>query len=138
MILDQFITKYNGKYVDFDGKYGCQCTDLIRQYLVDVFGIPPFSIPAVSYAKEMYTKFNPSNKYFTRVYNSLTAVPKKGDIIVWGWSWPTTGYAGHVAIFTGGDVNRFISFSQNYPTGSTCRYVNYTYRGVLGWLRRKT
>ena len=135
--LDKFIEVHNGKYVDWDGKYGAQCVDLIRFYLKEVFAIDPYAIPAVNYAKEIYTKFNPANKFFTRIYNSATAVPQKGDIIVWGWSWPTTGYAGHVAICTGGDVNRFISFDQNYPSGSTCRYYNHSYSGVLGWLHRK-
>ena len=137
MTLNQFCDKWNGKYCDVDHAYGAQCVDLIRQYLIDVWGLSPYSIPRVNYAKEIYTKFDPKNTYFTRIYNSATAVPQKGDIIVWGWSWPTTGYAGHVAICTGGDVNRFISFDQNYPSGSTCRYYNHSYSGVLGWLRRK-
>jgi len=137
MTLQNFIDKYNGKFIDFDKAYGPQCVDLIRQYLMECLEIDPYTIPRVNYAKEIYTKFNPKNTYFQRVYNSPTAVPKKGDIIVWDWRWPVTGYAGHVAIFAGGDVNRFISFDQNYSWPKTCSYKNHTYSGVIGWLTRK-
>jgi hypothetical protein len=133
MTLDNFIIKYNGRFIDFDGKYGCQCTDLIRQYLLEVLKLDPFAIPAVTYAKQMYTNYW-NNKYFKRVTNTPTGVPKKGDIVIWGWRWPVTGIAGHVAIFSGGNTSRFISFDQNYPTRQPCKFVNHSYTGVLGWL----
>ena len=40
MTLDEFVKKYNGKKVDYDGRYGCQCVDLFRQYCEDVLNIP--------------------------------------------------------------------------------------------------
>ena len=40
MTIDQFITKYLGKKVDWDGAYGGQCVDLFRQYLNDVLNFP--------------------------------------------------------------------------------------------------
>jgi cell wall-associated NlpC family hydrolase len=133
MTLDIFINKYNGKFIDVDGRYGCQCTDLMRQYLIDVLGLPPYSIPAADYAKNIFKNFK-SNSQFQKIMNTPTGVPKRGDIVFWGTYPFVTGIAGHVAIFSGGNSYKFISFDQNYPTGATCRYVNHDYRGVMGWL----
>ncbi|WP_252722587.1 hypothetical protein [Treponema phagedenis] len=36
MSLDEFVKKYLGKKVDYDGHYGAQCVDLFRQYCKDV------------------------------------------------------------------------------------------------------
>lgn len=136
MKLDQFVTKYNGRYIDYDHKYFAQCVDLMRQYCVDVLGIDGYTLPPTDYAKNIFKRFPLlGTDKFTKILNTPNNSPMKGDIIFWDWKWPVTGYAGHVAIVTGADVNRFIAFTQNYPTRSTCRYYNYNYRGVLGWLR---
>jgi len=140
MTLNEFVSTYNGKYIDYDGSYGAQCTDLMRQYCVDVLSIPGYSIIPALYARQMFERFPLlGDQHFTKILNTKNNVPNKGDIIFWGYKWPTTGYAGHVAIFCDGNVNRFISFDQNYPNHTPCRYHNHAYRGVLGWLRhRKT
>lgn len=39
MELSEFINKYLGKEVDFDGAYGVQCVDLFRQYCQDVLEV---------------------------------------------------------------------------------------------------
>lgn len=136
MTLDQFIAKYNGKYIDFDGHYGPQCVDLMRQYVKEVYGLNPYVIPAAGSAKQIYLNFK-NNEFFHKVPNTITGVPNKGDIVFWGWYPFVTGWAGHVSIFSAGDAKKFISFDQNYPTGSFCRYYNHDYRGVMGWLQRK-
>ena len=136
MTLNLFIDKYNGKFLDFDGKYGYQCVDLIRAYLKEVLGLSPYVIPSVDYAKNIFYNFKP-NDYFSKVVNTPTGVPKKGDIVVWKWWWPVTGYAGHTAIYSDGNTSRFISFDQNYPTHQPCKFVNHSYSGVLGWLSPK-
>jgi hypothetical protein len=133
MTIDLFINKYNGKYIDFDGVYGCQCVDLMRKYVQECLGKDPYSIPRANYAKNIFKNLK-SNKDFTKVINTPTGIPKKGDIVFWDWRWPVTGYAGHVAIFSGGNAYKFISFDQNYPSKSPCRYYNHDYRGVMGWL----
>ena len=38
MTLIEFVNRYLGKKVDFDGHYGAQCVDLFRQYNRDVLG----------------------------------------------------------------------------------------------------
>jgi hypothetical protein len=38
MTLGEFVEKYKGTPVDFDGHWGAQCVDLARQYFKDVWG----------------------------------------------------------------------------------------------------
>jgi len=144
MTYAQFVAKYQGRFVDYDKKYGFQCVDLIRQYVKEVHGLDAYkAIPAGATAKVIFQNFK-SNAYFTKVLNSKNNIPKKGDILFWG-TYPTvTGWAGHTAIFDSGDLYTVISFDQNYPTGSYCKLVKHGsgkifhgYRGVMGWLSRK-
>lgn len=134
MTFLQFFNEWNGRFCDYDKAYGYQCVDLIRQYIKEVLGWKPYdAIPPISYAKYAFTNYN--KKYFTQIKNSPTNMPKQGDIIIWKWQWPVTGIAGHIAICSKADVNRLISFDQNYPTRQPCKLVNHSYKGVLGWLR---
>ena len=141
VIFDQFKSIWNGKYNNYDGLYGRQCTDLMRQYVKDVHGYEPYTaIPTTGAAKNIFNNFK-SNKYFTKILNTPNNVPKKGDIIFWGWYVTVTGPDGHVAIYDTGDVFTFTSFDQNYPTGQPCKFVKHGsnkflhgYRGCLGWL----
>jgi len=136
MKLNDFVNKNNGKYIDYDKKFGPQCVDLMRQYCVDVLGIDGYTLPPTDYAKNIFKRFPLlGTDKFTKIKNTPNNYPEPGDIIFWDWKWPVTGYAGHVAICTGANVNKFISFDQNYPSKSPCRYYNHDYRGVLGWLR---
>jgi len=141
MTVDQFITKWNGRGIDFDGYYGDQCMDLMHQYHVDVLGIADGRTLAAGYAKDVYVNFaNVFNRdKFERIANTPTGVPQKGDIMFWDANVKNvTGIAGHVAIFVDGNANKFRSFDQNYPTGAKCKIVEHSYSGVLGWLRPKT
>lgn len=137
MTLDGFIKKYNGRYLDWDGKFGAQCVDLMRFYLKEVLEVDPYSLPSVGYAKELYLNYSPKNRHFERLPNTPLFVPRPGDVVVWNWRFPVTGVAGHVAIITGADVKHFIAFGQNYGKPNFCRYQNYDYRGVLGFLRKR-
>lgn len=134
MTLQEFINKWNGRFCEYNGDaFKFQCVDLVRQYIADVLKYPQSSMPPANYAKNIFKNFVP-NKYFSKVINTPTNSPMVGDIIFWGTYPFVTGIAGHVAICTGSNTYKLISFSQNYPTGSPCRYYNYNYRGVLGWL----
>lgn len=134
--LDQFIKKNLGRYVDYDGLYKSQCVDLMREYIIECMGLNPYeAIPANNYAKNMFYKFN--SKYFTKIKNTPTGIPKKGDIIFWKTYPFVTGIAGHVGIVVSANVNNFIVFNQNYPTGSSCNLRKFNYRGILGWLSPK-
>ncbi|GEM_PF-3436271 len=131
MKLDDFINKYEGKFVDVDGfpssnKY--QCTDLYRTYVKEVLGYP--QSPPVEGAKDIWNSYLP--EYFTRIENTPDGVPQKGDIVIFGTG---LGKWGHVSIFLEGNTSRFTSLDQNYPTGSPVHRQGHTYSAVIGWLR---
>lgn len=140
MTVDEFFSKYEGKGINYDGKYGNQCVDLYRQYVKEALSAP--QSPPVRGAKDIWSTY--LSEHFDRVENTPNAVPQKGDIIIWG---STLGTFGHVAVFVSGDKNSFTSFDQNFPveghynesgdfigTG-VCHFQPHSYYAVLGWLR---
>lgn len=135
MTLSEFIDKYTGKFLDYDLKYGNQCSDLMRFYLVEVLELPDSYLRAI-YARYVFEKFDQmyGRSKFVKISNTPEGIPSKGDIVFWGTS---LGTAGHVAIFIDGDANSFNSFDQNYPLEKPCHVQNHSYKGVLGWLRYK-
>lgn len=126
--IDDFIKKYDGKGIDFDGAYGAQCVDLYRQYVKEVLKYP--QSPPVEGAKDIWETYLPD--YYQKVENTPYGVPDKGDIVIFGTG---LGKYGHVAIFIEGTTSKFTSFDQNYPTGSLCHKQGHTYKGVIGWLK---
>lgn len=144
MTYQDFIWKWNGKYVDYDGALGNQCVDLMRQYCKDVFKVDGYvAIPPRGTAKSIFANFK-DNQYFKKVLNGPNNTPKKGDIVFWGTYPMITGWAGHVAIVDNADLYSLIVFQQNYPTGAPCQFkkfgtskILHGYRGVLGWLSPK-
>ena len=96
MTFDEFVKKYNGKSIDYDGAYGVQCTDLIKLYVEKVFGVLAGSA-SWGNAKYYYTNTPAKLKNITtKIANTASFVPKKGDIMVWNGN--VGGGAGHVAI----------------------------------------
>lgn len=131
MTHDEFIIKWNGRTIDFDGSFGAQCMDLYRQYVQDVLGCP--QSPPVDGAAAVWTTY--LTQYFTRLDNTPTGVPQKGDIVIWNRN---VGYGfGHIAVFDHGDVMSFTSFDQNWGTVA-CHLQRHDYANVLGWIRFKT
>jgi len=134
MTLTDFIAKYNGKYIDFDGVYGAQCMDLMHQYVVEVLGIADPNVLSAPAAVDLYNNFDNiyGHEDFDLIANTVNNVPLEGDIIVWD-----IYTYGHVAIFVDGDPDKFNSFDQNYPIGSPCHLQNHDYNGVSGWFHPK-
>ena len=90
MTLTQFIKKYQGTKVDFDGKFGPQCVDLARQYCSEVLEVPQF--PPVEGAKDIIK--NPGK--LKVIKEDVLADYSSGDVLIWGAS--KTNKYGHVAI----------------------------------------
>lgn len=90
MTLTQFIKKYIGSKVDFDGQFGAQCVDLYRRYCADVLCVP--QSPAVDGAKDIIN--NPGTLKVTR--DSALADYSRGDVLIWGAT--SSNKYGHVAI----------------------------------------
>ena len=139
LTYNQFINKYEGKCTDIDGspsKDPVQCVDLAKVYFKDCFGIPYFSFNGS--AKNVFinfTSFPQLTKQFTKIANTKTFVPQKGDVGVWGSL--VGGGNGHIAICTGeGTTSYFYSFDQNWSI-KACHKQYHNYKGFLGVLRPK-
>jgi hypothetical protein len=139
MTLDEWFGKYNGQPMDYDGAYGNQCVDVFSFYIHD------FGFQEISGVAAAYQLWDNAGDGYLKIENTPSAVPQKGDIIVWG---TLIGAWGHVAIFHDGDVNSFTSFDQNWPmegytdangnfigTGVAHFQYHNNYFGVVGWLR---
>jgi hypothetical protein len=131
MSLNDFIAKYNGHGLDFDGAYGFQCMDLMHGYITEVLGLPGNVLAAPT----AFQAYEAGDDHFDRIPNTPEGIPQPGDIMFWNTS---VGAAGHVAVFISGNANSFISFDQNWPAGSICHEQPHNnYHGVAGWLRLK-
>ena len=135
MNYDEFVKAYNGKATDYDGAYGAQCVDLIKLYLDKVFGIKPGSWGNAKYYWLNYAEHKPLVEAFSRISNTPSFVPKRGDIMVWNGA--KGGGAGHIAICTGeGSTSDFYSYDQNW-NGKEMHRVKHDYDDVYGVLRPK-
>lgn len=138
MTLEEFVDKYNGKKVDFDGVYGCQCVDLFRQYVKDVWEIEEHTGPCATTggAKDLFLDYNKmplEKKYFTKV---STKTPKTRDVVIWN-STPTNKY-GHVAICLGLLKNSVIVFEQDGFRQDGAKINVRSKQNMLGVLRKNT
>lgn len=127
MTITEFVKKWEGKDADFDGYFKTQCMDLAQFYNRDVVGSRRLFGNAIdqwsNYPKESYT----------RIPYKAGAIPKEGDVIIWGSG---VGQFGHIAVCLSAESNNFLSFDANWPIGSRCHKQKHTYAGVLGWLRQ--
>lgn len=137
MTFDEWVKKYSGKAIDYDGTYGVQCVDLVKHYVKNVLGISPQSIGnAIEYYnkrnKVAYLKDN-----FRWHNNTPDFIPKKGDICVF----TSKSGNGHVSVATGeGTTSYFYSYDQNYPKAlhEPMTKIKHSYNSFLGVLRPKS
>jgi hypothetical protein len=134
--MDNWVKKYLGKGIDYDGAYGVQCVDLIKHFVKNVLGVEPQSI---GNAIEYYNK-RKSSSYLTDNFkwidNSAEFIPDKGDVCVF----TSKSGNGHVSVATGeGTTSYFYSYDQNYPKGQhePMTKIKHTYTSFLGVLRPK-
>lgn len=131
----EFINKYLGKKVDFDGAYGAQCVDLFRQYCKDVLGIKEHT-GAVEGAKDLYLNYeilSKEQKYFERI---LPYKLKYGDVAIWNGT--SSNKYGHVAVYIC-DVNKnnILVFEQNGFSQDGAKVKVRTRENLLGGLHFK-
>src|SRR3990167_7519185 len=134
--VDRFIDDYQGKTKGYptDSSYSGECLSIVKLYIDEVFGItapPSGSNSAYGY----WANFpSPLPTIFTKIPNTLTNVPRKGDIPIWntsaGWGF------GHIDIFVSGDVNAFTGFDQNW-NGRQAHLQLHDYTNIVGWLEPK-
>ena len=137
MTLEEFVVKYLGKKVDFDGVYGAQCVDLFRQYSKECLGISEHtgSCSTSGGAKDLFLDYNKmplEKKYFTRETKKAMI---QGDILIWNET--ETNKYGHVAIYLGKLNNSLIVFEQNGFTQNGAEINIRSKNNLLGFLRKK-
>lgn len=138
MTYTEFINKHKGKGVDYDGTAGVQCVDLAKCYMHEVFGMNPGTWGDAHCYFDNFNNIPALKANFTRIANTPSFVPQKGDIMVWASSLSKGGW-GHIAICTGeGNTTYFYSYDQNW-TGKhdACTRIKHNYNHVLGVLRPK-
>lgn len=127
MTLTQFIRKYKGQKVDFDGKFGCQCVDLYRQYCKDVLEIQ--QTPSVDGAKDIID--NPGVLSVTR--DSALADYTRGDVLIWDAT--KTNKYGHVAILVDiYNTKYFVVLEQDGFKQDGCKLEFRSRENLLGCL----
>lgn len=125
MTYQEFKSKYNNKYTDYDGYYGCQCWDLAQRYFTEVLGLPDSVLSGCGLVSNMLypPKRNDLDKYFNEV--PVTEM-YPGDVCIWEY--------GHIAIFDNWDGNSCWYFSQN-PNPCKVMQIN---RGGMHAFRLKS
>lgn len=122
MTYQEFVSKYNGQKIDYDGYYGSQCWDLAQFYITEVLGLPSSIISGCGVVKNLVhaPKLSEMLKYFDEV---RTDNMKQGDICIWDF-----GDAGHIAIFDHFDSNsnQCYYFSQN---PNACKIMPFNANG---------
>ena len=125
--LTQFIKKYLGTKVDFDGKFGPQCVDLARQYYSEVLDVPQF--PPVEGAKDIIK--NPGK--LKVIKEDALADYSSGDVLIWGAS--RTNQYGHVAILVSiYNTKYFIVLEQDGFKQDGCKLASRSRENLLGGL----
>lgn len=81
--VEQFASKYDGKAVDFDKKYGAQCVDLFNFYNSEVIGAPFIGTPATGGARDLYEVDCAVRAEFYKKLPADTSV-QEGDVLVYG------------------------------------------------------
>lgn len=137
MTIQEFITKWNGKYLErYDSSNKHECVDLILGYIDEVLGLGSIIPIGILNASDLWDKTHKLSPHVYKHSNTPQAVPQAGDIIVFSKSY--NNGPGHTAIATGkGNTTSFEAFSQNDPLGKPCILKTYNYSFVTGWLRPK-
>ena len=138
IMIEDFVKKYTGKKVDFDGVFGPQCVDLARQYWEEVWGIPEHTGPCSTTggAKDLYLDYEKmplEKKYFNKIPKNKGFIA--GDTLVWD-STEINKY-GHVAIYLGKLNNSLIVFEQNGFKQDGAKITIRSKEKLLGALRKK-
>lgn len=130
MTFQQFIDKYKGKKIDFDGAFGAQCMDLYRFYVKEVWEKP--QTPGV---KGAFQVFDSLPVGYEKVKYKPGLIPKRGDVITWSESYTENG---HIGIVVDATPKTFGVFAQNSPIGGACRLSTQSYKHIIGWFRPVT
>ena len=146
--LRKFIDTYLGKAVDWDGHFGAQCVDLVRQYWQEVDKIPQPEPTGTEGAIAFFNNHDNrpvQRRYLYRVEYRPGMIPPPGAVIVFS-AVPTNRF-GHIGICVGADEKCLDLFEQNGTANSRAKAEGrkqkgafigrWNYNRVLGWLVKR-
>jgi cell wall-associated NlpC family hydrolase len=112
MTVNSFTSKWLGKRSDIDGVFRFQCVDLIKQYILELFGIP---VQPMGNAIQWWTRTKPA--LLSKFDKIATQRPQPGDIV------PLHGLRGnsygHIVIaLSSVSHGHFLALEQNGSTGN--------------------
>jgi len=148
MNLQEFVDKYKGKPVDFDGQYGAQCVDLVRRYIKEVWELPRQPEGVIG-AEEFYFKHEsrPIQRGLCRCtgYYAADCPPPAGSVVVFK-AHPGNRY-GHIAICLSADASGMDVFEQDGIANERAlkegrpqegaKISRWSYNRLAGWLEKK-
>jgi hypothetical protein len=145
--LNDFVDRYKGVPVDFDGAHGAQCVDLVRQYFKDVWELPKQPEGVIG-AQDFYFKHEsrPVQRQLCdcRTYTK-TDLPPAGSVVVF----KSTGsnQYGHTGICLYADALGMDVFEQDGIANEKAlkegreqkgAYIGrWNYDRLAGWLEKK-
>lgn len=139
LTLQQFIDKYNGFSVDYDGYYGYQCVDLFNFYNAEVVGAPQLGTPITNGARDLFEVDSSARRAYYDVVSASAAL-QAGDVLVYGEPHGRAivdgvqVFFGHVAIYIGD--NQVIN--QRGRKGEAVSIDTVIIKGMLGVLRPRS
>ncbi len=77
MTYQEFKNKWLGKRVNIDGVYGFQCADLVKQYMLECYGIPNGA-----YGNAIDYWYSTNAKVLTKFERVSTTSARRGDIVI--------------------------------------------------------
>ena len=133
--LMDFVSRYEGRNIDFDGFFGYTCVDLVRQYFQEVWKIPQPEPTGDAGAAAFYVKHG-SRPIQARHLDLITynprMVPPDGAVIVFRGT--ETNRFGHIGICVNADERGINLFEQDGFRQSPAAIRRWDYGRVLGWL----
>ena len=143
-----FTDTYKGVAVDFDGHFGAQCVDLVRQYIQDVLGLPQPEGTGTKGAIEFFNGHGHrpmQNSRFDLVAYKPGMIPPRGAVVIFK-PVPSNRF-GHIAIVEEANEHSLVVFEQDGTANSRALAENRPQRGAFfgewkygrlaGWLLPK-
>jgi len=147
MILNEFVNRYEGTPVDYDGAHGAQCVDLARQYFKDVWRLPKQPEGVIG-AQDFFYKHDgrPVQKEFCECVTYIKGdIPPAGAVVIF----KSTGsnQYGHIGICLNADASGMDVFEQDGIANEKAlkegreqkgAYIGrWSYDRLAGWLEKR-
>lgn len=136
---EQFIKKWEGREISGWSRTGGQCTDMMREMMLETMGIDRahlFTAIAAGDAHDVWTNANPN--YFHKVSGGYIRRTPGFVIPEWAICVLNHGYYGHVFMAFKGSTHQLIrGWGQNWTHARRCDYEAHGLTELIGILERR-